>query len=96
MESVISREQVLNIIKEIEKNGGFKSFSAYSDCWNAICKLPDLEVRAITYGRWFNNGNSIYCSNCGTYINDLQYDFFKNNFCPYCGASMYKHRKVKR
>lgn len=96
MDSVVSREKVVNVIKKIERMDGFKTFSAYSECWDALNDLPDEEVRKIVYAQWKVAKNSIYCSNCGTFINKTQYNDFKNNFCPFCGATMFRHRKVKR
>ena len=87
----IKRTQVIDIIRDINEKGGFKNFSAYSECYNRILKLK--EQKEVT-AHWSKLANGLtLCSNCQTKISEYQLEIGSNNYCPCCGARMLRRRK---
>ena len=53
------------------------------------------DVKPIIYGEWISGIDKdhqayCYCSNCTIDAHEQDADFIKSNFCPNCGATMFK------
>ena len=83
----IELESVLEILRDINNLNGFKSFSAYTECYTRIKNLSEQT------GEWITDKNGIIkCSQCLSPLNEIQANFGINNYCPACGVHM-KRRK---
>ena len=87
----IKRTQVINVIRDINEKGGFKNFSAYSECYNRILNLEEQKEKT---AHWVKLANGItWCSECQTKISEYQLEIGINNYCPCCGARMLRRRE---
>ena len=86
----IELESVLEILRDINNLNGFKSFSAYTECYTRIKNLSSNQEQI---GEWITDKNGIIkCSQCLIPLNEFQANFGINNYCPACGVHM-KRRK---
>lgn len=76
----------------IDRERLFNALNAYNTKFNAeinsiILSIPKENVQDVRHGKWIKSKNERKCSLCG-------YFYFTNtknfNFCPNCGAKMYK------
>lgn len=87
----VELEEVLNIIREINNFNGFRTFSAYTECYTRIKNLPEVQKQI---GKWIKDNNgTIKCSNCLMPLNEFQAEFGINNYCPKCGIYMKRRNK---
>lgn len=87
----VKRTQVIDIIRDINEKGGFKSFSAYSECYNRILNLESADKEET--GTWVKMARDlIVCSNCRTPISRRQLKIGINNYCPCCKARMLRRK----
>lgn len=84
----VELENVLKILRDINSLNGFKSFSAYTECYTRIKNLSFIQ------GEWIADKNgTIKCSQCLVPLNEFQANFGINNYCPACGIYMKRRNK---
>lgn len=84
MDEYISRKDAIAKIREEGVYGsGYSNEEREDNVVDMLTSIPAADVRPVVRGKWFQNGYSIRCSECG-------YDmpFAVRNFCPNCGADM--------
>lgn len=87
----VELENVLNVIRDINNLNGFRSFSAYTECYTRIKNLPTIPD---WIGEWITDKNGIIkCSQCLVPLNEFQANFGINNYCPACGVRMKRRNK---
>lgn len=105
MESLISKSDVLNRLKELKSRSlKHKYYRAYMDAIedvnDMISSIPTREPK--TVGEWVESGTfcGIACSICGKDADDFCYSqddvfmVYAPNYCPHCGASLeYDYKK---
>lgn len=74
MTEYIEREAAMEIVK--------RTSGDYAAAWSEIRKLPAADVVPVRHGRRSYDGQ---CSECGGFDN---FDPFRSEYCPHCGARM--------
>ena len=87
----IEREKAIAYIEEqyrLFRNEEDKQ-AVVEGCVEALKFTPTADVVEVEHGEWIKKGNEKRCSVCGFiyYSNNDEW-----NFCPNCGAKMYKKR----
>ena len=75
---LINKADLMDKIGILYNINGCKVFAITTD---SINQLPTVEL---IKGEWIEKGVSARCSNCGC----KDHEYYKHNFCPYCGADM--------
>lgn len=62
-------------------------------CWvddmcGEVIDAPAADVVPVRHGRWLDNDDYMFCSNCGMQWNYCDNDTQDFNCCPNCGARM--------
>ena len=52
-------------------------------CRDIIKHAPSADVAPVRHGRWDADMGGVWCSVCGEYSEEGEWDY-----CPYCGAKM--------
>lgn len=85
MEELISREQAIDAIAELQGRASSKGeLIGISKAWKRIKQLPPIQPKR---GRWIlvtdNNGQHFECNHCGEWRYHQE-----QNFCGNCGVNM--------
>lgn len=92
MSDYIKREDALDIVAHNCVNGEI-TLNRYDKIIDGICEIPSADVAPFNHGHWIKhegrNGakDSIECSACGVWIDDMP----RKTFCPNCGSIMYRY-----
>ena len=84
MSDYIKREDALDVVKY---------YHGWCAAYEGIRQMPSADVAPFNHGHWIKhegrNGakDSIECSACGVWIDDMP----RKTFCPNCGSIMYRY-----
>lgn len=88
MKKYIEREAAVDKLIPICKSASFRNRNVLSTarkCLEAIEAIPAADVVEVRHGRWIEDGNNQYCSECGEEHSWIDY---RADYCDVCGAKM--------
>ena len=101
MTEYIERDALIEHIKDLptwwaDGGGVYKGINmkypdGMFDCDDVVSSIenaPAADVVPVVHGRWLDNDDYMFCSNCGMQWNYCDNDTQDFNCCPNCGARM--------
>ena len=87
MKEYIEREAALDIVTEWcpDDDGSVGKTGDLRDMLDELEAIPAADVVEVRHGRWIEDGNYQYCSECGEEHSWVDY---RADYCDVCGAKM--------